>query len=116
MEPQKPNNSPGPGPEVIKRQKVAKERVVQRVRSWTVQNKMRDVLCWMTGVTREHKFLSGYREDTCVEGFRCYGRPPIREKSRYEKLQKTGVVHPAWPTQEPSRFLGEMSVRGPIVS
>ena len=44
MEPQKPGNSPGSGPEVVKRQRVAKERVAQRVRSWTVQNEMRDVL------------------------------------------------------------------------
>ena len=44
MEPQKPGNSPGSGPEVIKRQRVAKERAAQRVRSWTVQNEMRDVL------------------------------------------------------------------------
>ena len=44
MEPQKPGNSPGPGPEVVKTQRVAKERATQRVRCWTVQNKMRDVL------------------------------------------------------------------------
>ena len=44
MEPQKPGNSPGSGPEVVKRQRVAKEWAVQRVRSWTVQNEMRDVL------------------------------------------------------------------------
>ena len=44
MEPQKPGNSPGSGPEVVKRQRVAKERAAQRVRSWTVQNEMRDVL------------------------------------------------------------------------
>ena len=44
MEPQKPGNSPGSGPEVIKRQRVAKELAAQRVRSWTVQNEMRDVL------------------------------------------------------------------------
>ena len=44
MEPQKPGNSPGPGTEVVERQKNAKERVTQRVRSWTVQNKMRGVL------------------------------------------------------------------------
>ena len=42
MEPQKPENSPGP--EVVESQKVAKEQVAQRVRSWTVQNEMRDVL------------------------------------------------------------------------
>ena len=44
MEPQKPGNSSGPGPEVIERQKIAKERVTQRVRRWTVQNEMRGVL------------------------------------------------------------------------
>ena len=44
MEPQKPGNSPGSGPEVIKRQRVAKESAAQRVRSWTVQNEMSNVL------------------------------------------------------------------------
>ena len=44
MEPQKPGNTPGSGPEVVERQRVAKERAAQRVRSWTVQNEMRDVL------------------------------------------------------------------------
>ena len=33
-----------PRPEVVKRQRVAKNRAAQRVRSWTVQNEMRDVL------------------------------------------------------------------------
>ena len=44
MKPQKSGNSPGPGPEVVERQRVAKERAAQRVRSWTVQNEMRGVL------------------------------------------------------------------------
>ena len=44
MEPQKPGNSPGPGPEVVERQKIAKERAIQKVRSWTVQNEMRGIL------------------------------------------------------------------------
>ena len=44
MEPQKPGNSPGSGPEVVERQRVAKERAAQRVRSWTVQNEIRVVL------------------------------------------------------------------------
>ena len=44
MEPQKPGNSPGPGPEVVERQKIAKERAMQKVRSWTVQNEMRGIL------------------------------------------------------------------------
>ena len=44
MEPQKPGNSPGSGPEVVQRQRVTKERAAQRVRNWTVQNEMRGVL------------------------------------------------------------------------
>ena len=44
MEPQKPGNSPGPGPKVVERQRVAKERAAQKVCSWTVQNEMRSVL------------------------------------------------------------------------
>ena len=44
MEPQKPGNSPRPGSEVVKRQRVAKKRAAQRVRSWTVKNEMRSGL------------------------------------------------------------------------
>ena len=44
MEPQKPGNSQGPGPEVVEIQRVAKEEAAQRVRSWTVQNEMKGVL------------------------------------------------------------------------
>ena len=44
MRPQKQGSSPGPGPEVVQRQKIAKEQATQRVRSWTVQNEMRSVL------------------------------------------------------------------------
>ena len=44
MRPQNPGNSPGPGPEVVERQKIANERAAQRVRSWTVQNEIRGVL------------------------------------------------------------------------
>ena len=44
MEAQKPENSRGPGLEVVERQRVAKERAVQGVRCWTVQNEMRGVL------------------------------------------------------------------------
>ena len=44
MEPQNPGNSPGSGPEVIEKQRVAKEWVAQRVRSRTVHNEMRGVL------------------------------------------------------------------------
>ena len=44
VEPQNPGNFPGPEPEVVERQRVAKEQAAQRVRSWTVQNETRDVL------------------------------------------------------------------------
>ena len=44
MEPQKPGNSPGSGPEVVQRQGVAKERATQKVCSWTVQNEINGVL------------------------------------------------------------------------
>ena len=44
MRTQKPGNSPELGPEVVERQKIAKERVTQRVRSWIVQNEMRGVV------------------------------------------------------------------------
>ena len=51
MEHQKPGNSPKPGTEVVERQKTAKERATQRVRNWTVQNKMRGVLGWVSANT-----------------------------------------------------------------
>ena len=44
MQPQKPGNSPRSGPEVVERQRVAKEQAAQRVRSWAVQNEMRGVM------------------------------------------------------------------------
>ena len=44
MEPQQSGNSPGPGTEVVERQKIVKERATHRVPSWTVQNEMRGVL------------------------------------------------------------------------
>ena len=44
VEPQNLGNSPGSGPEVVEKQRVAKESAAQRVRNWTVQNEMRDVL------------------------------------------------------------------------
>ena len=44
MELQKPGNSPGPGPDVVERQKIDKERATQRVRSWTMHNEMKGAL------------------------------------------------------------------------
>ena len=44
MELYKPGNFLGPKPEIAERQRVAKERAAQRVRSWTLHNEMRVVL------------------------------------------------------------------------
>ena len=58
MRPQKPGNSPGPGPEVVERQKIAKKRATQRVRSWTVQNEMRGVMERVSASTARRIFDS----------------------------------------------------------
>ena len=58
MRPQNPGNSQGPGPEVVERQKTAKERATQRVRSWTVQNEMRSVLGRVSAGAGERTFDS----------------------------------------------------------
>ena len=58
MWPQKPGNFPGPGREVVERQKIPKERATQRVRSWTVQNEMRDVLGWVSASAARRIFDS----------------------------------------------------------
>ena len=53
MESKKPNNSPGFGPEVVERQRVAKERITQRVHRWTMQNYKRDIMVRVcTGAAR----------------------------------------------------------------
>ena len=44
LEPQKSGDFPGPGPEIVERQRVVKERATQRARSWTVQNEMGGIL------------------------------------------------------------------------
>ena len=44
----KANDSPGPGPENVEMQRVAKERAALRVRSWTDQNEMRGDMGRMT--------------------------------------------------------------------
>ena len=55
---QKPGNSPGPGPEVVGRPKIAKEQATQRVRSWTVQNEIRGVLGRVSAGSTERIFDS----------------------------------------------------------
>ena len=51
MEPQKPGNSPGSGPEVIESGSPKSER--HRVRNWTMQNEMRGVLGRVTAGAAE---------------------------------------------------------------
>ena len=65
MQSQKPGNSPGPGPKVVEKQSVAKERVVQRVHSWTVQNKMRGVLGRMSAGAAS-RILNSSLTEGCV--------------------------------------------------
>ena len=58
MEPQKPGNSTGPGPGVVERQKITKERAMQRVYSWAVQNEMRGILGLMSASATRKIFNS----------------------------------------------------------
>ena len=48
MEYQKPDNPPRPGPDVVEKKTVAKERAAPRVGSCIVQSDMRSVLDQMT--------------------------------------------------------------------
>ena len=66
MEPQKPGNSPGPGPVVIDRQRVTKEQAVQRVHSWIVQNEMRGVLGWVSAGAEQRIFDCAYPKEIRV--------------------------------------------------
>ena len=50
MEPQRPGNSPGSGPEVVERQRISKKRAMQRVRCWNAQNEIRGVLVRVSAV------------------------------------------------------------------
>ena len=64
MEPQKLDNSSGPGPKVLQKQRVAKERAAQRVRSWTVRNEIRSVLGQMSAGTAERILDSANPRET----------------------------------------------------
>ena len=43
MDSQKAEDFPGPGSEIMERERVAKERAAQRIPSWTVQNEISGV-------------------------------------------------------------------------
>ena len=60
MEPQKPGNFPRPGPEVVIRERVAKERAAQRVGSWTEQNEIKGVLGRVSAGAAGRILDSGY--------------------------------------------------------
>ena len=137
MVPQKPGNSPGSGPEVVKRQKV---------RSWTMQNEIRDVLGRVSTSaagrildsanpreirilsplqrrperTQQTQVLGGNRGNLCVK---ILGRDsPRKDKSGYERskegdykgLWRAQVALPVRPAHQSHRSQGETSVRGPI--
>ena len=65
MEPQKSENSTGPGTEVVERQQIAKERATQRIRSWIVQNEMRGV---RKRCKKDSRFCQSYRDRSLTEG------------------------------------------------
>ena len=93
MEPQKLGNSTGSGTEVVERQKIAKERATQRVRSWTMQNEMRGVL---KRCRKDSYFCQSYRDRSSTEGcVRC--SQGEREHSEYDvEAQVT-----RWKSREP---------------
>ena len=75
-------------------------------------------------MTREHKFLIGNRGNLRVKKFQWNSTPPVREETRvdtrdeerdYKGLQRAQVALPVWPAQQPRRYPGVSSVRGPIV-
>ena len=97
MVPQKSGNSPGSGPEVVERQRVAKERAAQRVRSWTVHNEMRDVLGRVSADTAERILDSANpRDESLIEGgVRC------SEDKREHSERDEG---PSYPGHSPLLF------------
>ena len=93
MEPQKPGYFPGPGPEVVERQRVAKERAAKRVRSWTVQNEMRGV---RKRCKKDSRFCQSLREKNLKEGCVRCSEDEI-EHSEHDE----GAQVPRWKSREP---------------
>ena len=87
MGPQKTDNSPGPGPEVVER---------QRVRRWTVQNEMRGVLGPVfTGAAGRILDSANPREKNLTEGgVRC----SVDERKHNEHDE--GAQVPRWKSRE----------------
>ena len=64
MEPQQLGNSPGPGPKVVERQRVAKEQAAPRFGNWTVQSEMKGVLGRVFAGTAGRILVSANSEET----------------------------------------------------
>ena len=96
IEPQKRGNSPGPGPEVVERQRVANERAAQRVRSWTVQNEMRGVLGRVSAGAAGRILDSGDPRDKSltVDCVRC-----IEDEREHSEHDEEAQV-PRWRSRE----------------
>ena len=93
MEPQKPGNSPGPGPEVKEKPSVVKERAAKGVRSWTVQNETRGVLGRVSADAE--RWILNSREMNLTEGcVRC------SEDEREHSERDEGAQFSQWKPRE----------------
>ena len=93
---QDPGNFPGSGSEVVERQRVAKERSAQRVRSWTDQNVMRRVLVWMTASAAGRILDPANSRDKNL----TKGRVRCSEDERGDSEHDEGAQAPQWKPSE----------------
>ena len=87
MESQKPGNSPGPGREVVERQRIAKERAAQKVCSWTVQNEVRGVLGRMTAGA------AGWILDSGIKSFPKAASVASKTRRHSKRDEEAQVLH-----------------------
>ena len=85
-------NYPGPGTEVVERQKIAKERATQRIRRWTVQNEMRGV---RKRCSKDSRFCQSWRDRSltencvhCSEGERDHSEHGVEAQVTRWKLRE----------------------------
>ena len=99
MEPQKPENYPGPGSQIVERQRAAKERAAQTVCSWTAQNEMRGVLGRMSqALQKDSRFCQSCRDKSLTEGCVLCS---VDEREHSERDE--GAQVPRWKSREPVR-------------
>ena len=92
-----PGKSPGPGPEVVERQKIAKEQATLRVHSWTVQNEMKGVLGRVSASAARRIFDSANsRNRSLTEDCVRYSEGE-REHSEHDVEAQV----PRWKSREP---------------